>query len=232
MFKTFPNHWKVGLTAFSTMAFLFSLATQSEASIQIISAPTSVVAGQLTSDTIIYGFQETTGIGSDQEVDDLSTATAKTIDDLGDLANGTVTATFDSWLFHFNPATGSSGNAVNSTGIVTFDKKILGVIVLDESLDGTDASLGSGSTAYPTGTNWRGLELNATPSTSTDRITVSLGNDQKTISFDFLNATTGTDQVRLLVEAGAAVVPEPTTFVVWSLLGLVSTSWLRRKTGV
>jgi len=31
---------------------------------------------------------------------------------------------------------------------------------------------------------------------------------------------------------GAGAIPEPTTFVVWSLLGLVSTCWFRRKTDV
>ena len=57
--------------------------------------------------------------------------------------------------------------------------------------------------------------------------------------WDKANADPSTGGTRLGIDlrasgngnGGGGAIPEPTTFVVWSLLGLIGTCWWRRKTG-
>ncbi len=219
--------------ALCSLIALLGCVGVAQASVQIISAPTDVLngaSGTGESDTTIFGFQEQTGILTDQAVNHLVSGTQTNIP--GGQSPGIVTATFDSWFFHFDPvsATGDGNPVRSATGSITFTQNILGLIFLSADLTATDATLGlSPTTTYPntpaTGSASRGLELSGA---NIDRLIASVGNDQRTLDFDILLAnSSGVDQVRVLVATGAGVVPEATSLVAWSFLSLGGVLGLR-----
>lgn len=175
--------------------------------IQIISPPPSVQIGALTSDTLIRTFAE---------VQDLTLKSSVAVDDTASgsftsnsaLVGGTIAAgtAVDSYLFHSDTATTSHVY----TGSVTFSTQILGLIVLTQSLDSTDAQLAHPGTTYST-SNLRGLELSPTA----DSFTLSA--DRRTLTFHFLT-NNSLDEVRVVT---AATVPEPASVVLMGLGGLI-----------
>jgi len=129
-----------------------------------ISAPTSVTPGSLESSNTIWAFDEQQNyqLSSDLFVDELSgTSTA------GSIAAGT---TVNSYFLHADPD-GTSvdpADAVNLSGTILFDKKILGIVwsgtpcahcpSTNMYLDASDY-LGATGTVYPTGDLGRGYEV-------------------------------------------------------------------------
>ena len=173
--------------------------------VQIIAPPASLQVGALTSDTQIRTFVENqrltlTGAVS---VDDVASGT---FNGTNPLVGGTVAAgtSVDSYFFHSDPVNANQ----KYSGSVTFTTAVLGVIVLSNTLDATDSTLGHKGTSYPTGVNGRGLEL----SSSEDSFTLSA--DRRTLNFSFFTHN-NVDEVRVITAASA--VPEPGSM---ALLGL------------
>ena len=123
----------------------------------------------------------------------------------------------DVYYANFDPFL-SAGN-VSVSGSMTFDRPVLGVMVLAPQMNATDASLGFPFTTYPLpGNIFRGLEL-----AFGDSLTLSA--DRRTVSLDLVTNTI--DAVRILV-----AVPEPSSLglaLVGSVL-VVSRLWRRRRT--
>lgn len=116
---------------------------------------------------------------------------------------GTISTPFDSHFLHFDGINGIT----NGQGSITFTQPIIGVIFGALSLDNTDASLGSLTTAYPTGFPFRGLNT-ITPSW----VTIS-GN---TLNFDLntLSPVVELAQARILT-----AVPTPGSLALLTLGG-------------
>ena len=161
-----------------------------------IAPPPSVELDVLESNSTIFAFTEMIGLslGKDLAVDITSPGSYS---EPGDLTPGLIAAktVVDVYFLHFDPVTG----LVILSGSITFDQDIVGVIVLSDSLDATDRSLGFPGTAYPTGLTTRGLEFGGVNS---DFITLS--EDLRTISID-RQATTGMDQIRIITAIPAPV---------------------------
>ena len=203
------------------------MAVRADASVQMISAPASVELGDLESDELIYGFHESSADNlASVYVDAVTTGSAQVIDSAGDLSSPRIeiSGPFESWMFHFDPV-GIPSPAEKTTGTMSFTDKILGIIVTDQGLDDSDG-VGAPGTDYPAGVQYRGLEWGGQ-----DQVTLSISGDDKTISFDFLKANTVMDQVRVITESGAKAIPEPATFIVWSILGTlaITVGWWRRR---
>src|SRR5690606_4460745 len=140
--------------------------------------------------------------------------------------------TYQSYMIHFDPLA-SGGSGVN--GSVTFDNnyKIVGVVLRPGNSSGTgsapdrlmqtDLVFNVPGTLYNHGDVWRGLEMG----TATDRDRFTISDNGRTFSFfagDQLYATTGLDQVRLIVQA----VPEFTTILSWAMLAVIGCVVYRR----
>lgn len=119
---------------------------------------------------------------------------------------GTVSGLVDSHFIHFEPNT--AANIV--TGQVTFAGKIRGVMFRQNTLDITDASLGSPGTLYPTGYGWRGLNGSSF---------FSINNN--VLNFHFVGPIPTPDllQLRVLTEH---VVPAPGAMACLGLGGLLA----------
>ncbi|MBS0191953.1 MAG: hypothetical protein U0573_04565 [Phycisphaerales bacterium] len=125
---------------------------------------------------------------------------------------GTVSGLVDSHFIHFEPNT--AANVV--TGKVTFLGKIRGVMFRQNTLDITDASLGSPGTVYPTGYGWRGLNA-----ASFFQI------NNNVLSFHFVGPIPTPDllQLRVLTEH---VVPAPGAVTMAGMGGLLVAARRRR----
>ncbi len=180
-----------------------------------IAPPPSVELDALQSNSTIFAFTEMLELtlGKDVAVDITSPGF---YNEPGDLTPGSIGAktAVDVYFIHFDPVVG----LVNLLGSITFDQDILGVIVLNESLDATDGTLGFPQTAYPTGLINRGLDFGGVYS---DFITLS--EDRRTISINW-QATRKVDQIRIIT-----AIPAPSALVLLGLGGLAGTTRRRRK---
>ena len=93
-----------------------------------------------------------------------------------------------SYLFHFDPFQNQLGY---SSGSVTFDNDVIGILVLPDSLDGSDDFLGAAGAIYPApgAEPVRGAEL--------ELDAIGLSSDKKTVTFSF-GADFASDQIRVL----------------------------------
>lgn len=120
----------------------------------------------------------------------------------------------ESWFIHIDPV---DRTPISTTGSLTFDGQILGVIVTGELLFASDAALGNPGTLYPNhGRQARGLDLD-----SPDSFMIS--EDGRTLNFEILRTDAVYDQVRILV--GPAV-PTPGGM---ALLGAIAAFGSRRR---
>jgi len=126
----------------------------------------------------------------------------------------------DSWILHSDPVgvITSWDNSVVLGGGVTFDRKILGVMVMDSTLDASDSEVGAAGTIYSISSH-RGMELDLTcPILKYDAFTISA--DQRSISMIFHTDRNG-DEIRVITEA-LGPVPAPGAAAVMGLAGLMA----------
>jgi hypothetical protein len=187
--------------------------------VAIIAPPPSVLRNALQNDLVINTFAEHQDFTLTSSVHVDNTA-AGTFQSDGSLVPGTIAAgtEVDSYFFHSD--TTKSSTTYEAT--VTFTTPILGVVVLSNSLDATDAQLGAPGTTYPTGDRGRGLEL----SKQQDFFTISPDHLTITLHFDTHN---NVDEIRVLTAPTA--VPEPAAAALLGLggLGAAGSAWFRRK---
>jgi hypothetical protein len=108
-----------------------------------------------------------------------------------------------SYLAHFDAVGNRTSNPAPLSGSITFDSDVIGLIVLSQAQNNTDAYPGLLSVSYPQQEPSRGLEIvvGGVGQDSNDEITLSA--DRRTV---FLNLRTGMvqDEVRFITAA-----PEP-----------------------
>lgn len=132
----------------------------------------------------------------------------------------------DSWILHSDPVgvITSWDNSLVLGGGVTFERKILGVMVLDGSLDASDAEVGHAGTVYSIGDN-RGLELDLyCPILKYDAFTISA--DQHSISM-IMHTDRKSDEIRVITEA-LGPVPAPGAAGLLAGAGLLTSRRRRR----
>lgn len=140
----------------------------------------------------------------------------------GSISSGTQITSF---LVHFDPVGEPDRNGERvQTGLVKLvaDQPILGLIISDEAMDNTDGMLGADVTTYPTGTDFRGIELSG----GQDLIVFS--EDRKELFFNLDAVEAGIDHFRVIMPQGGSVqlVPEPAAAVPFALGAL---ALLRRR---
>lgn len=151
-----------------------------------VPAPASVLAGGQQSNTAAFAFLESSGT--------LSTALDVDVVSPGDyltpaaLTPGSIPAGtgVESWMLHFNPLSGTR----IIEGTVTFERDVLGLILISSALNAADATVGSSSTAYPATDTLRGVELG-----SGER--VRLADDGRSVRFRF--SASAIDQMRVIL---------------------------------
>ncbi len=119
----------------------------------------------------------------------------------GPVPAGTV---INSYFVHFDPV-GSAAINRRAVGSVTFPQEILGLVVLDATIEASDATLGAADTLYSNELS-HGVDL--TLAGSVDRMTLSA--DRRTITLD-LTASTQTDHFRVITVGTPA--PSPGDFL-------------------
>ena len=169
--------------------------------------PASVLSGDLVDIAQIFAFNERHGVvlAAPLHVDQIgvpvnSVPPATTVGPSdssppfvtfvsGDIPTGTVV---NSHFIHFRPAADN-----RSTGKVTFDGDILGVIFTPAGLDATDATLGLAATAYPSGKAGRAIEVGFFDNVviSGDKRTLDVHLGFELLGGDFF------DQVRVITQA-------------------------------
>jgi hypothetical protein len=130
----------------------------------------------------------------------------------------------DSWMLHSDPVgvITSWDNSLVLGGGVTFDRKILGVMVLDSSLDASDAEVGHAGTFYAISEH-RGMELDLyCPILKYDAFTISA--DEHSISM-IMHTDRKIDEIRVITEA-LGPIPAPGAA---GLLGLGGLMAVRRR---
>jgi hypothetical protein len=188
--------------------------------------PLSVLIGDLESNTQVSVFQERSGFLLTGDI--LVNLSAPGVASPVNLLNPSPTAILagtavDSYFLHSDPVS----LVASFFGTVTFDREILGVILLPARLDASDAILGAPGTAYPTGELARGAEES---STELDAITLSADRRTLTVALRTLGRA---DQIRVVTASSLVVptapTPEPTSVVMLVVGAGVSVLGLRRR---
>jgi len=159
---------------------------------QEIDPPSSVVFDSVESCTTIHGFPEqddyvlpsavTVDVSEPGYYESNYNRTSKTI------PAGTAV---DSYFVFFDPVGSQSST---SSGSITMGAEIVGLIVLDATLNATDKVLGRAGTAYATGRGCRGFE------SGQERITLSA--DRRTLTINNFYSTFPGENVRILTLPG------------------------------
>ena len=198
----------LGLIALAVGAILGqSFPMSAQAALIIISAPPSVLPGAIQSQVNASIFYESTKtLLAPLPVDIIAPGTYNLADpdNPGAIAAGTKV---NSYFLHHE----SVANQLSTVIVAgSFPNPILGVIINDAYLDASDPILGNPGTLYPTGLDYRGLEL---PYASLADVLFWSGNQV----FISVKSTTADvlDQVRIIT-----AVPEPSTFVLAGIGGL------------
>ncbi|HVU87577.1 MAG TPA: hypothetical protein VHD36_09655 [Pirellulales bacterium] len=216
----------------SLPAIVYAGPIQMSSSVTLISPPADVSEGKLESDTVIWAFPEKQNTVLTQALTiDISTPGTSPFNGVQNLSAGSVSAgtRVSSYFVHFD-AVGAPTNPVTASGSITFDQSILGLIVLSQSLEDSNAILGFSGTTYDnsvTGQQVEGLEIvgGGVGKDSNDQITLSA--DRHTVTFGFRD-TGAPDDFRVVT-----AVPEPES-VMLAVTGLIGAAALwagRRRLG-
>jgi hypothetical protein len=190
----------VGLFAASAMGGISGVVGTTGAVTQIAMPPASLALNQYESNSQARLLQEQ---------DDLLLAAALgvnitvpgLVDANGDLTPGSISAgeIVDVYLLHVDP---KNSDSITTEGSITFDRPVLGLIVLTEGLDGSDAAVGISGVGYG-GSTLRGLELAA----NGDRIALSA--NRRTVTFRFTTSS-ALDEIRIIIPSpGTCVMALP-----------------------
>jgi hypothetical protein len=171
--------------------------------------PANATDGQLTDTTQGFVWQEREPVELLQLTTDHD-GSAGTFDLVADFMPGSLTGTYSAYYMHMDNV-GSQKNFYTLT--VEFAQEIKGVLITDDRLDATDASIGAPGTTYPNGLSLRGFDE------VRDDLIISA--DRKSITYDG-RVFGAVDGVRVFTNP----VPEPTTM---AALGLGALALLRRK---
>ena len=163
--------------------------------------PTNLQTASWENDTQIPAFVEQQNFTLPQSInlDITATGTSPSTTDANlspsQIAAGTAVNSY--WL-HFD-AVGAPGvnSAVECSGSITLAEPIVGLIVLSDSLNATNAVLGIPGDLYPNGTQY-GLELDPAGGGTSDKITLSP--DRHTLTVDF-RTSNSSDNLRILTLA-------------------------------
>lgn len=198
----------VALSALSLAALATSAASASvtfaAGQAQIISPPPSCIPGALSGFNAFAWNEQTNVTLTNQPVDMINNPGSS-----GSAVSGFVSGPFDSHFISYENIPG----VVSATGSFTFSGNIIAVIFTQPLLDITDAPLGAGSTIYPTGYTFRGL--NSTSS-------FTLNNNLLTFNFVTFTPTTDVIQLRVLTHS----VPTPGASLALGTAGILT---LRRR---
>lgn len=174
--------------------------------IALIPAPPSTLLEQFASESVIRGFFERQGVqlASDLAIDGASPGTYESSQG-GLLPAGLAVS---SYLFHADTlANDPFGTHFRAT--VVFDTEIVGVLFNRDTLNASDAVLGTASTIYDASDSaYRELEIGSAARCGTQTYDcVTISPDRRTIALDF---STGAfiDEVRVVI---ANRIPEPNT---------------------
>jgi hypothetical protein len=103
-----------------------------------------------------------------------------------------------SYITHFDSI--DTQLVLNRSGSITFDTDILGVMILDATLDASDPVVGLASVVYPTGLVFRGTEISTQFPESVSLV------DNRTFRIDRIGVDLVSDSLRIIT-----IVPEPGT---------------------
>jgi hypothetical protein len=194
--------------AFSLATVFYSVVAESAivsttGEVSVLSAPpASVTAGGFEDNNITRVFLEkTVTLQNNLTVDNTATG-----DYPPNASRGIVIpagTTISSYFFDFDPVGSSDTPPRVSTGLVTFDHAIVGVIFTICGLDTTDSLLGAPGTVYSTPA--QEIETGTTGMVVQDAFTIS--SDRRTISFSF-QAAPGQDQMRVIVAEQPTIINE------------------------
>jgi len=191
-----------------------------------------VYDGQLLSGTNFNpGMNENTSVQVYLENTDLTLSSALFVDrigpDFGSVLSGTsgkiaAGTQVTDYIFHYDYPGKGGGN--QTSGTITFDEPILGLIIFTKSLDKSDSAFGLSGVTYYTGKD-RGLEKLVNSPNGIDNFSVS--GDALTYNIADWTTTTLVDEIRVIV-----AVPEPSTALLVLLgAGVWCILWtLRRRT--
>jgi hypothetical protein len=154
--------------------------------IELITSPTSVVAGYLQSDDYIRVFDENQNVFL---TDNLTTDDFRDTIDAQTIPAGTFV---NSHLVHFDPTA-----SMQLSGTITFYGDILGLFPTNDGLSNTDGIFGLSSTKYPTGSDTRKSDEGGS---NQDVITYT--DNQLTIT---LKAADKIDQIRVITEGTGTI---------------------------
>jgi hypothetical protein len=163
--------------------------------------PQNQGTGQWESDTQIPAFveQQNLVLPSAVSVDITNPGTSPNSND-ANLSPSTIPAgtTVNCYALHFD-VVGSPSDAIEKLGSITVAEKIVGIIVLSNSLTATNSVLGIPGDIYPFGSEY-GLELNPAGGGTSDFITLSA--DRHTITIDWRTASSA-DNIRIVTESSS-----------------------------
>ena len=194
--------WTAGLAVLAAAGLstgVWASITSVSGQMTLIAPPPSVEFHELESDTTQFAFNERQCVllGSDLKV---NISTPGTFDDTTDFTNAVIPAgTMVSSHFVHADKIGHTSPPIELEGTIKTDTNVLGIIIRKALLDASDF-LGAIGTVYPTGVNYRALNLD------NQNDFVILGGDLRTVTVHTDNQA-HSDQLRVITEC--ALPPPP-----------------------
>ena len=223
----------LGFATLAAIALVLSSAPASAAFIvsvtgdgSLVAAPADASPGANVNDYYTVWEEGSGSIVADLAVDHDGTAGSYAGNSVLPATTLTAGTSFNSAIVHLETATDGLG----LKAVINFTTKIIGMSLFSPSVDNGDI-YGAPGTTYPTfGVPIAGLDTRGIDFRASDTFAVSA--DGKTLSVHFTANGLGFDQIRVFTAAAGAVVPEPASLAVWSIIGSVmggGTWWRKRK---
>lgn len=197
--------------------------------VQFVAAPPAdVSSNQWESNTIIRAFDERQQLVLPQDLAvDVTVPGTSPSATSTNLSPGTIPAgtRINSYALHYDVVgTRATDNALEATGSVTFGEDILGIIVLSEDLNSSNALLGLPGVTYSGGPD-HGLEINPAGGGTSDVIT--LEPDDRTVTLDLFNASFADDLRVITAAPSTTAVPLPRALLPGTAMLVILTGVLR-----